>query len=547
MALSAEEQQGVAEMMCHAAGVGDVQRPDGKPVDWCRVLAGHQESEATRKAIMQAVQDGHSVFVTGPGGVGKTALLNDMRKKFGTRKVAVCATTGMAALLVNGTTLHRFAGAGLAKETAEDLLAKMRVNAKAKWRATDVLIIDEVSMLDPAFFAKLDFFGRALRTHPEKPFGGIQIVAFGDFYQLPPVDTRRRDASRFVFQSVEWENAIDYVFEMRHVYRQTDQLYGDILGRVRVGRATEEDELILRTRLNAKLECEDEGIIPTRLMPRNAQVDAFNAARLAELPGDVVSFEARVFVPSAIEKYDRAKRDAVKTCPVPEKLDLKVGAQVMLCVNHPVKRALVNGSRGVVVRFARADGNEAVVVKFVGGEEETIEYKEWMHDAVYSDDGLRFDLSYQQIPLRLAFGVTIHKCQGATLDAATADLGTNIFAPGQAYVALSRVRSLMSLSLVSFDPGSICANPLVTSYMDYIRRHGTHRGWRASVNTIRFPSAAEIKAMAARYQPPQRPHDAAATAARAAMDMAAQRARADGKDEDETEREAKRPRPAGSA
>ena len=327
--------------------------------------------------------------------------------------VRVSATTGMAATLIGGTTLHRWAGVGLAKEPAKDLLKRMRRETRQRWRDTDCLIIDEVSMLDPELFVKLDEIGRHLRSSPAL-FGGIQIIASGDFLQLPPVNPA--GLHRFVFQTEAWESGIEHTFAFAHIYRTTDALFTEVLGRVRTADTTAEDVEILKTRLNATIAgAEESGILPTRMYSHRGNVDAYNAEQLALLPGRDRTSEARLVVARGsgaayaaqrqyVLRYTRAEGQAKQSCPVGATMKYRDGAQVMLVVNLDPDAELVNGSRGVVTDAHCAAG---IKVRFFCGEERIIDPFVWKTDDARGDRGEDISLTLTQIPLVLAWAYTV--------------------------------------------------------------------------------------------------------------------------------------------
>ncbi len=504
----------VCKELCEDAGIANVSRPDGVPVDWKAVYEGHQESVATLARATDAVMEGLSVFITGQAGTGKTVCLTNFVQRLlaKDKEVHVTAFTGMAALLVGGTTLHKWIGAGLAEGTVEELVTELSGRARLRWTSTDVLVIDEVSMVSPDLFEKIEQVARILRGCPTKFFGGIQLVCFGDFAQLPAIVNDRE--RKFVFQSRVWEQGISKVFVLKHIYRQTDELYGGILQRVRVEEHTDEDILILKMRLHKTLSAQkDHNVKATRLYAHNDDVDTINAKELAELPGEADVFKAvawPVGLPSAhLIKFSRAEKMARKYCTAKEELELKVDAQVMLIVNLDQGRGLVNGSRGRVISITHKDGDDddedEVKVLFANGITTKIKHHDWTFENVLDDgNGIQFTLMYRQVPLKLCWAATIHKAQGSSLDCAEIDLGERVFVEGQAYVALSRVRSLDGLSLVSLEPSVFKANRLFLSYWRYLIKHGNHRGWLSGVNKIRFPTEQAIGDMVQGYVQPSR-------------------------------------------
>jgi ATP-dependent DNA helicase PIF1 len=432
--------------------------------------------------VFQALSEGKNVFLTGSGGTGKTYLVETIyehlpricsRESGLGIRIAVTAMTGCAAVLLgtHGKTLHSWAGIGLGKGTPDELIYKIRRNGRAKknWVMTDLLILDEVSMLQPELLEKLDMIGRVMRKQRGKPFGGIQLLFIGDFLQLPPVS--KGEEIHFAFESPLWPSLFDVSVELTQILRQRDPVFQQILREARVGQLSVESTRILQSRMN--LDWQSRKIRPTLLFPRRAEVDLINDANLKALSGPRYTYKASLVLdenaPRGFNQRDEAfqtylasfDRDASY---LPE-LVLSLGAQVMLIKNMEAITSLVNGSRGVITGF-REDHLRTPIVEFMNGMKLPIEPAQWeLEDCkgVYRT----------QVPLRLAYAVTTHKSQGATLDCALIDIGDRIFEYGQAYVALSRVTSLESLYVHDFDPGAIHAHPRVLAFYESMRRAST--------------------------------------------------------------------------
>ena len=427
----------------------------------------NQEQRQAADAVIQ----GQSLFITGPGGVGKSFLLQALHDHFqrDTKTLAITAMTGCAALLIGpyAKTLHSWAGIGLGRGHPDTIIAAIVKDGKKKkrWRQTDILVIDEVSMMTPALLELLDIVGRRIRKI-DKPFGGLQMVFVGDFYQLPPVS--KEGPASFAFTSPLWPPTM---IELTQILRQKDPVFQQILNEARKGELSPESYAVLETRKT--MDWKRQEIKPTLLFTKNNDVNAINENQLAKLPGDEVAFTATTKSPLrmpaqnvqwAVEKLDR---DASYE-PV---LKLKIRAQVMLLKNVcredvdekgkiskvPIQ-GLVNGSRGVVMGFA-PDGNP--LVKFLNGPPYPVRI---MPAAWESDGDEKERVVREQIPLRLAYALTIHKAQGASLDSALIDVGPSTFECGQAYVALSRVRSLEALFIYEISPRAFKAHPAVVEF-----------------------------------------------------------------------------------
>ena len=386
---------------------------------------------------MAVLQSGSNVFLTGEPGAGKTHLIGDyiawLQEKG--KEVAVTASTGIAASHLGGRTIHSWSGIGVRDVLGQEDIAQIIQRGKSARRIsdTDVLIIDEISMLNGQILDSLDALFRAVRLDT-RPFGGMQVVLVGDFFQLPPVS---RDGSvPYAFQSEVWDRAGLQVGYLTDQYRQEDDAFLDLLRAIRSGTLTEEHYTLLQMQDNiANSEQE-----PTILHSHNREVDQDNTARLDALPGEQRVFTMEKDGPKA------AVEAMVKGCMSPEMLAIKEGAVVMFTKNDP-QQAFVNGTLGTVTGF---DQDKLPIVETFDGRKIIAEHMVWeMHDGGERIAALR------QVPLRLAWSITIHKSQGTSLDAAEINL-SRVFVEGQGYVALSRVRSLAGLRLV----GGITARSL---------------------------------------------------------------------------------------
>jgi len=431
-----------------------------------------------------------NLFITGAGGVGKTRLIEYLvnRCKSVRLKCQVCAMTGCAAILLpkvcNARTLHAWSGIRLCKGDPKDIVATALKNKRtcATWRKTDVLIVDEVSMMSLKVFEVLDTIAKTTR-HNHQPFGGMQVVFVGDFYQLPPVGTHGdEDSYKFCFESNLWLQTFPLTrhIELKTIFRQTDPKYREILLQIRTSELTDENAKILRKCLNRDFDpTQHNGCVPTKLFPTRVKTEQLNATMFSKLPGKHKEFACikkkacttyletnKPMASADISKctdlhpavVDYEIQQLMSTSSYVDIVCLKVGAVVMCTVNLDMENGICNGSQGIVNRFVETEmGKYAPEVIFSNGIIKVIEphFKQ-------SDDYP--SIAVGQLPLCLAWALTIHKIQGATLDMADIDVGSQIFECGQTYVALSRVKSLDGLYLSAFNPTRICTSQLVIDF-----------------------------------------------------------------------------------
>lgn len=317
---------------------------------------------AEQERVLQLALQGKSIFFTGSAGTGKSVLLKAIIKQLKNRKdkgsVAVTASTGLAACNIGGITVHSFSGIGLGKGDYDVLLKAVRKNRKAvnRWCNTEVLIIDEISMIDGNLLDKLDRLARQIRKKYHLPFGGIQLIICGDFYQLPPVSkakihsdgSEERDETLFAFESITWNASLHSKIVLKEVFRQKgDQKFVDMLNEMREGYVSAETEREFM-RLSRPLQCQA-GIVPTELYATRFEVDRANNFRLNNLPGTAQCYEAR----DGGSLPPLAKAQMLNNFLAPQKLFLKEKAQVMCIKNFDSN--LVNGSLGQVIRFVDRD------------------------------------------------------------------------------------------------------------------------------------------------------------------------------------------------
>jgi ATP-dependent exoDNAse (exonuclease V) alpha subunit len=398
----------------------------------------------TQDEALAILEGGASVLLTGAAGTGKTYVLNKFIKRAKKRgkSVAVTATTGLAATHLNGTTIHAWSGIGVHDQFDKHAAAKMGKQRRDLIARADILVIDEISMLHDF---RLDMVDEILQFVRESkaPFGGMQVVLCGDFFQLPPVNRSGSRAGSFVTSSNAWQQGDFTVCYLEQQYRQAeDQDYTDILNGIRAGVLTRSQLDALRARERA---VDDPFATRTRLLTVNVDVDTVNHEQLDELEGETIAYDMET---SGGKQY---VEQLMRSCLAPETLRLKVGAQVM-CIKNAQDRRYANGSLGTVVAFEKT--TQYPIVQLVNGREISMRPDTW---ELMDGDKRRAQL--MQLPLRLAWAITVHKSQGMTLDAARIDL-SRAFVEGMGYVALSRVRSLRHLTLDGLNGMALRVSPL---------------------------------------------------------------------------------------
>ena len=394
------------------------------------------------------LKTGLNVFLTGEPGSGKTHTINRYVTWLRERGVdpAVTASTGIAATHIGGMTIHSWSGIGIKSNISDYDIEMIQSREKTAKRlvAAKVLIIDEISMLDSATLNSVDRVLRTLRRRTlqeEEPFGGLQVIFVGDFFQLPPIS--RGQDPKFAFESNAWKEANPIICYLNEQHRQEDGDFLELLSAMRQGTLNESH----RARLKSRAGLLSKKTIATRLYTHNENVDRINKESLAEIDGKTKVFQMTSRGASALVESLKAQ------CLSPETLDLKEGASVMFTRNN-FDAGYVNGTLGEVINFSPL-GNP--IVKTRRGETITVEPTEWA-----IQDGNKILARITQVPLRLAWAITVHKSQGMSLDAARIDL-SQAFEYGQGYVALSRVRSLEGLFLEGFNERALQMHPTVVA------------------------------------------------------------------------------------
>lgn len=390
-----------------------------------------------QEKALAILKSGSNVFLTGSAGTGKTYVLNKYIEYLRERKVAVAVTasTGIAATHMNGMTIHSWAGIGIKEKLTQGNLLTMKTKKYLKdhLEKSKVLIIDEVSMLHKK---QLNLVDQVLKYFKESDaaFGGIQVVLCGDFFQLPPIgNPGELSRDKFSFMSEAWVSANFSICYLKEQFRQSDASLNSILNEIRSGNIAEYSIEMLKEAKNNELEDEKE---VTKLYTHNYDVDKINIEHLVSLDGEIESFKAKT---KGNKKLIETLKNSVLAS---EDLQLKVGAKVMFVKNNNEK-GFVNGSLGRVLAF-NDDGNPTVQMH--NGKIITVELESW----TVQDDNSKVLASFSQFPLRLAWAITVHKCQGMTLEEAEVDL-SKTFEKGQGYVALSRLKKLQNLKLIGLN------------------------------------------------------------------------------------------------
>lgn len=409
-----------------------------------------KEQEITVKKF----QEGKNIFISGPGGCGKSFIIKYLCSLNSNKNISVCAMTGCAAVLLDkAKTLHSFAGINLAKGENSDIIEKIKKkrNIVKNWKNIDCLIIDEVSMLSKRILELLNELAKTIRKN-NKLMGGIQVIFSGDFYQLPPVS-----GEEFCFESHLWHQLFtpDCHIIYDKIFRQNDTSFQNILNQIRVGKLDENSKIILQNL------AEKPNLKGVELYPIKSLVNNINKTQYSKLNNNEYCFNisiknncANTIKPLNIQNEIK---NLIQTSSWEDKIYLKKNSVVMCTSNIDVANGICNGSQGEILDFI--DGFPRV--RFYNGKIKTI-YKHIIKSEIYPD------LSISQIPLILSWATTIHKIQGSTLENAIVDVGNNIFTYGQTYVALSRLKSFDGLSIKNFSPDKIKVNPVVSNFYQKI-------------------------------------------------------------------------------
>jgi ATP-dependent DNA helicase PIF1 len=453
---------------------------------------------------------GQNIFITGSAGTGKTYLIKQIYKHAteNNKNIQICALTGCASILLNcnARTIHSWAGIGLGNGTIQENINKV-IKAKPRrnnWIKYNILVIDEVSMMSLKLFDMLFLIGQAVR-HSMLPFGGLQIIMSGDFFQLSPVGScREPDTQRFCFESENWKKTFlpECHIELTEIFRQTDPYYCDILNQIRKGYLFDDLNKVFAphiTNVNGKLipvenncvppklfpvenNCVppklfpvENNCVPPKLFPTKDKVEKYNNQQLEKIINPEIIFKSKHIYDLKISKKQKEIRDLYSkyemdkeleyienNLPITKILKLKIGAQVMSIINiYQIKDGksileICNGSQGKIIDIR----DNKPVIRF-----QHLDYDKVIENNIWGSEKIP-GIGISHIPIILSWALTIHKCQGATLETAEIDIGSEIFECGQTYVALSRVKSLNGLYLTSFDKSKILINRKVREFYE---------------------------------------------------------------------------------
>ena len=422
-----------------------------------------KDQEVTYRILSET---NNNVFLSGGAGTGKSFVLGNYidsvkireRKWCGGNLYPVLASTGVAAMLIGGRTLHSFFGLGLARESPRVLIERVCQNkyVSDRIRRTEEMFIDEISMVPAKILSIIDEICRRLKGEETLPFGGIRVITCGDFLQMPPV-TKGSTSPDWAFRNHSWNNSNFTNCVLNVVHRTGDFEFASILNKVRLGIYDMDVYNLLKSRVIDEDKIDSfEG---TRLFPFRASVRELNLKKLQELPADEIIF------PTEYEGEDKYRDTTLRSCPVEEFLVLKEGALVMLRTNHP-EGLFVNGTLAHVIKIIHDGKDKRVVVELESGEDITLGQQKFEY---LSGSGSVLGVAHN-FPLSLAWASTIHKSQGATIDRVCVDLRGS-WETGQAYVALSRVKSREGLNIIGWDDNSISVSEEAVGFYNDLKNH----------------------------------------------------------------------------
>jgi len=444
----------------------EIKEPEEKPVGkkpFIETKELEQNENLSESMIEKIFVERKNLYIGGQGGTGKSRLLKDIKiyaENVHHLNVGIASTTGASAFSIGATTLHSWAGIKLGRESVETICKKIKTKKECleRWLHTDLLLIDEVSMLGASILELVSDVGSSLRKRKNDPFGGIQVIFTGDFLQLPPIN------DLYAFESVLWDELNLEICILSHPYRFLDKDFFYMLARIRLGKPLEQDFQKLEERQKVYVEYirsdrqKTEQIHPTLLFSLKRDVEAFNLQELNKIKEKEWTYRSYDKIHgrkgTQLSEYERKNHVKFLDSMIPSLVCFKKGAQVMLTYNMDAKNGLVNGTRGVVTECFKTE----VEVLVKNGSKIMISFHE--HEF---DDGRIKAIRYQ-IPLILASALSIHRSQGCSLDYAIVDIGPSVFGPHMTYVALSRLRTLEGVLVQNFARKSIFCNQKALDY-----------------------------------------------------------------------------------
>lgn len=444
------------EIVSTSAPIKKTEKPQKALKSNPRPESAFEDNEDLKK-IDDFIRNGDNVFVTGFAGTGKSYILNKLKEKY-KKKLTITSTTGIAAVNVKGQTLHSWAGVGLCRNPINVTVDKIR-QRPTQFRqivGCKILAIDEISMLNVETFQYVNEVLKQVREN-DKPFGGIQVLFIGDFFQLPPVEQGESFERRYCFETELWDELELKNVVLKRNFRQNEEDFIKALSDMRINRLTEEDIDLLETRCVD----EDDGEI-LHIFSTNEEANRYNAVKFNAINEPVINFVAKDGVyrgKNLVYEGFMPREEMIldifnKNCRADREIFLKKGCRVMLLVNMDFDRGLINGSCGVIHGF----NDETINITFDNGVNTNIPMHEFEY--YYNDKVVALR---QQYPLKLAYGITIHKSQGMTLDKLVVDC-KRVFECGQVYVAMSRVKTLGGLYLRHFEPTQVLADNKVARF-----------------------------------------------------------------------------------
>ena len=416
-------------------------------------------------------KEGNNIFISGPGGCGKTHFIKYLNNHSDGKKIQICAMTGCAALLLgcNSKTLHSFTGIQLGNGSVDDIVNKIKrkYHLVQNWRKIDCLVVDEVSMMSKSLLELLDTIAKKIRNN-SRMFGGIQLVFSGDFFQLPPPNDEN-----FCFESPLWFKLFpkDSHFIFSTIFRQKDLEFQNLLNQVRIGNLDKKNEKILQSYVGRSIQ---NNIQPVQLFPKKYMVNYINNHIYSKINKIEKKYNLKIIencdtyiennkpIPEKIiiscqkiskKEKENEIRSLIYNSNWENSLFLKKGTIVMCTFTIDLKKGICNGSQGIITDFQ----DDYPILRFFNGVTRKIDYQQIQSEKYPT-------LCISHLPLCHSWAMTIHKIQGSTLDCAEIDIGEQIFTYGQTYFALSRLKSFDGLFLKNFSKKNIVANPKVSNF-----------------------------------------------------------------------------------